>query len=293
MPLSASAQDAKIIQPGAPGEGNREITAEEATDLAAIRFTDADVKFMQGMISHHAQALEMTELLETRTQSAEMRRLAKRIELSQEDEIGMMQEWLRKNGQEVTGAHDHHAHGHEMMPGMLSPAQMAQLEAARGIDFDRLFLDFMIQHHDGALIMVDDLLESEGAAQEPTIFAFTSEIVSDQSAEIARMASMLSGLSDDPRAGLAPGFLDAEEAIWNFEHVALLAKPPGFFDPDNPAGLPVPPERKRARRRRQRPLPRGAPRPQRPLLPKLPMKGKPVKKRATAPPGARRCSTLP
>ena len=244
LPSSALAQEPKIIQPGAPGEPNREITVEEATNLAAIRFTDADVKFMQGMISHHAQALEMTELLETRTQSEEMRLLAKRIELSQEDEIGMMQNWLRENGQDVTGAHDHHGHGAEMMPGMLTSEQMAQLEAASGMEFDRLFLDFMIQHHDGALVMVDELLDSEGAAQEPTIFAFTSEIVADQSAEISRMADMLSGLSDDPRAGLAAGFLDADVAIWNMELVAALPKPPGFFDPENPAGLPVPPERK-------------------------------------------------
>ena len=120
---------------------------------------------------------------------------------------------------------------------------MAQLEAARGIEFDRLFLDFMIQHHEGALTMVEELLESQGAAQEPTIFAFTSEVLADQSAEISRMASMLGGLSDDPRVGLAPGFLDAEIAISNMELVAALPKPPGFFDPDNPSGLPVPPER--------------------------------------------------
>ena len=110
-----------IVQPGAPGEPSRVISADEASDLAAIRFTDADVKFMQGMIPHHAQALEMTELLETRTASDAMRQMARRIELSQEDEIAMMQDWLRARGQAVTAIDVHHAPDWEPMPGMLTP----------------------------------------------------------------------------------------------------------------------------------------------------------------------------
>jgi uncharacterized protein (DUF305 family) len=115
----------KIIQPGAPGEPSREISAEEASDLAGILYTAADVEFMRGMIAHHAQAIRMTDLLASRTESEEMRLLAQRIELSQRDEIEMMEEWLRGHGQDVSqGADAHHAHHGEhhgeLMPGMLT-----------------------------------------------------------------------------------------------------------------------------------------------------------------------------
>ncbi len=239
----AFAQDPVIIQPGAPGEPSRRITAEEASDLAGILFTEADVKFMQGMISHHAQALQMTELLETRTEQEEMRQLAKRIELSQEDEIQMMQEWLRSNGQEVPAIGAHHMHDGELMPGMLTAEQMDSLEQARAAEFDRLFLELMIAHHQGALIMVEDLLSKPGTAQESTIFGFTSDIVADQSMEIDRMGAMLAGLSSDPRVHLAAGFLDADQALWNMELVAAMPKPTGFFDPNAPEGVAIPAER--------------------------------------------------
>ena len=249
LAVVAAAQAPKIIQPGAPGEPSREITAAEASDLASIRFTEADVEFMQGMIAHHAQALVMTELLESRTRQEQMRTLARRIDLSQADEIQMMEEWLRANGQEVPdremAAHGHSSHGGDgphLMPGMLTPEQLAELEALDGIEFDRLFLELMIAHHQGALVMVDDLLEQPGAAQESTIFAFTADITADQAAEIDRMAEMLSGLSDDPRVELKAGFLDAEQALWNLELVAALPKPTGFFSPDAPEGIPIPSE---------------------------------------------------
>lgn len=242
---SGFAQDgARIIQPGPPGEPSREISAEEASDLAVL-YTEADVKFMQGMIAHHAQALEMTALVEERSQSPDIHELAERIELSQADEIEMMQDWLAERGEEVPQIDGHSGHGDhdgELMPGMLTPEEMAGLEAARRVDFDRLFLERMISHHRGALIMVEDLLENWGAAQESSVFGFTADITADQGAEIDRMAAMLSGLSTDPRVGLAPGFQDAEEALWNLEKVASLPKPPGFFIPDMPAGLPVPDE---------------------------------------------------
>ena len=115
--VAPSRAQAPIVQPGAPGEPSREITAAEASDLAGIRFTAADVRFMQGMIPHHAQALEMTALVADRTAGETMQRLAQRIELSQEDEIGMMQEWLRARGQDVPGVDTHHAPGWEPMPG--------------------------------------------------------------------------------------------------------------------------------------------------------------------------------
>lgn len=235
------AQDgARIVQPGPPGEPSREISAEEASDLAVL-YTEADVKFMQGMIAHHAQALEMTALVEERSQSPDIYELAERIELSQADEIQMMQDWLAERGEEVPQTDGHSGHG-ELMSGMLTPEEMAELEAARRVDFDRLFLERMISHHRGALVMVEDLLENRGAAQESSVFGFTADITADQGAEIDRMAAMLSGLSADPRVGLAPGFQDAEEALWNLEKVASLPKPPGFFIPDAPAGLPVPDE---------------------------------------------------
>ena len=242
-PVAASAQDDhRIIQPGAPGESVKEITAEEASNLAGILYSDADVEFMQGMIMHHAQALDMTALVPDRSENADMLKMSERIELSQKDEIQMMQEWLEANGQEVTSIHAHHAHGAELMPGMLTPEEMAQLEAATAKEFDQLFLELMIKHHRGALIMVDELLDTPGAAQESMMFAFTADIDADQSAEIDRMGKMLATLSSDPRVGLKSGFLDAEHATWNVELVAAVPKPAGFFNPEYPAGPPVPPE---------------------------------------------------
>ena len=228
-----------IVQPGAPGEPSRVISAAEASDLAGIRFSEGDVRFMQGMISHHAQALEMTELLETRTQNDTMRQIAQRIDLSQEDEIAMMQDWLRARGQTVPAADAHHAPGWSPMPGMLTAEEMEQLEAAAGSAFDRLFLELMIKHHRGALTMVENLLRQRGAAQDSQLFAFTADVVADQTAEIDRMDAMLAELSPDPRVQLASGFYDAGEAAWNMALVATRPKPEGFYDPDNPAGRPV------------------------------------------------------
>jgi uncharacterized protein (DUF305 family) len=227
-----------IVQPGAPGEATREISAEEASNLAALQYSDADVRFMQGMISHHAQAIEMTDLLETRTNSEAMRQLGKRIELSQEDEIQMMQDWLRERGLEVTSADAHHAHGSMLMPGMLTPEEMSELEAARGEVFDDLFLRYMIKHHQGALDMVEELLAERGSAQDSQLFAFTSDITADQTMEIDRMDAMLAGFSPDPRATLAAGFRTARDAVLNLELVAALPKPEGFYDPEAPAGRP-------------------------------------------------------
>ena len=239
----ATHAQAPIVQPGAPGEPSREITAAEASDLAGIRFTEADVRFMQGMIPHHAQALEMTALVAERTADETMQRLAQRIELSQEDEIEMMQEWLRSRGQDVPGVDAHHAPGWEPMPGMLTPEEMDLLAGAEGGAFDRLFLELMIEHHQGAVTMVDNLLDQRGAAQDSQLFAFTSDVTSDQTAEIDRMDAMLAALSPDPRVGLAAGFADAGQALWNMALVATRAKPDGFYDPRNPAGRPVPVER--------------------------------------------------
>ena len=187
--------------PGAPGEPARTVTPSAAT--ATPGFTAADVKFMQGMIHHHAQALDMTDLLKTRTNSDDMRKLAQRIELSQVDEIKMMQKWLETRGEEAPALatpmpgmpeHAHHMANMQMMPGMLTPDQMDTLAAATGPAFDRLFLEFMIQHHRGALSMVKDLFATPGATQDADVFAFASDVDADQRAEIARMSTMLEEL---------------------------------------------------------------------------------------------------
>jgi uncharacterized protein (DUF305 family) len=184
-------QPPPIVQPGAPGQPSRVIAADTALDLSKVQHTAADVQFMQGMIGHHAQALDMTELLHSRTNREDMQMLARRIELSQADEIKMMQRWLEVRGQDVPGEHAHHSHGARLMPGMLTPEEMDRLAAAKDAEFDRLFLTFMIKHHEGALTMVRDLFAAPGAGQEPEIFSFASDVDADQRMEIQRMREML------------------------------------------------------------------------------------------------------
>ena len=179
------------MQPGAPGQSSHTIDAAKAADLSRVQYTPADVKFMQGMIGHHAQAIEMTDLLATRTSSDDMRKLAHRIELSQADEIKMMERWLEARGQAVPSEHAHHMHGATLMPGMLTPEEMSHLADAKGPEFDRLFLEYMIKHHDGALTMVKELLATPGAAQESEMFGFASDVDADQRMEIDRMSAML------------------------------------------------------------------------------------------------------
>lgn len=193
----------------APNASSEDQAALEALywarqDSAKSRFTKADVDFMTGMIGHHAQALVMSALAPTNGASAQVRTLAARIINAQQDEIATMQQWLRDRGQPVPevhitgtqlmihGAGDHNMHMH--MPGMLSDAQMKELEAARGTTFDRLFLTYMIQHHGGAVTMVDDLFKADGAAQDDASFKLASDINVDQRTEIARMERMLSML---------------------------------------------------------------------------------------------------
>ena len=232
-----------IIQPGAPGLPGRVITAEEASNLAAIQYSVGDVMFLQGMISHHAQAMEMSVLVESRTNRESLELLAQRISLSQEDEISMMQGWLQDRGLGAPTLDAHHADDYELMPGMLSEEEMTELEVAEGADFDTLFLEFMIEHHLGAIEMVENLLDQQGAAQDPILYAYTSDVTSDQGSEIERMDAMLAGFSPDPRVNLTAGFRDAGQAALNLQLVASLPKPAGFFDPDNPSGLPNRPER--------------------------------------------------
>jgi uncharacterized protein (DUF305 family) len=180
-----------IVQPGAPGEPSRVITAEAASDVSHVGYTAADVQFMQGMIGHHAQALEMTALVADRAQSSDLKKLATRIEVSQRDEIDMMETWLRSRGEPVPGPHAMHMPGATLMPGMLTADEMRALATARGAVFDRLFLQGMIKHHQGALTMVDRLFATPGAGQDAEMFAFASDVTADQRMEIDRMRALL------------------------------------------------------------------------------------------------------
>lgn len=146
---------------------------------------------MQGMIGHHIQALEMTALVPTRTANERLQLLAKRIEISQGDEIQMLRDWLKAHGESVPDPHAHHAPGAALMPGMLTAGEMQLLTDAKGAEFERRFLEFMIKHHDGALVMVDELFSSAGAGQQSDIFAFATDVDADQRMEIERMSAML------------------------------------------------------------------------------------------------------
>lgn len=173
--------------------------AKAKADSARFPYTEADVFFMQGMISHHAQAIVMAKMAPTHGASPAMRVLCERIINAQGDEIALMQNWLRDRHQTVPEAKPapmkmKMANGmvHEMMmPGMLTDAQMAQLDAARGSEFDRFFLTFMIQHHKGAVSMVSDLFATNGAGQDELTFKFASDVNVDQTTEIERMQKML------------------------------------------------------------------------------------------------------
>ena len=226
-----------IIQPGAPGQQSRLITAEEASALAGMEYSLGDIQFLQGMIPHHAQAKEMSALAESRTNNEAILAVAARITLSQDDEIAMMQDWLGDRGLEVMAEDAHHQSGFMRMAGMLTDEEMAALAAARGSEFDRLYLENMIQHHQGALDMVEDLLDQRGSVQDPLLYEFTSDVTSDQTSEIERMVTLLASFSSDPRVGLSAGFRDAGEASLNMQLVATLPKPAGFFDPERPSGL--------------------------------------------------------
>ncbi len=237
---SIADSDVPIVQPGAPGEANRQLSAEEAVDIARTSHSPDDAKFMQDMIPHHNQAVQMSALVRDRTNRQAILDVAGRIDASQQGEIEFMQQWLRERGEEVPDPTAHHAmHTDHKMAGMASPEQMAELATLQGTDFDRMFLQLMIPHHEGAITMVEELLEQPGAAYDPILYEFTSDIVNDQAAEIERMNALLGSLSTDPRASLSPGFEDAGEAIWNMELLAAMRKPAGFFDPANPLEAPA------------------------------------------------------
>ena len=191
----------RVVQPGAPGESSRVFSPDEFDNVAGATFTEADVRFMQGMIPHHQQALQMTALVNKHATTNAVRQMAFRMEISQRDEIKLMETWLAERDLptempmgSMDGMHHHMVGGLHVMPGMLTAEQMETLSNARGIEFDRLFLEGMIQHHQGAIDMVETLFNSSGAAQESTIFNFAEEVDADQQMEINRMRALLEQL---------------------------------------------------------------------------------------------------
>ena len=195
----ASAQTASsgpvVVQPGAPGQPTKVLPPN--TTGQAPKLSPADVEFMQGMIMHHSQAVEMCGLIPSHTENKDLRALGARINLSQADEIKFMASWLERRGQATSmampGMPEMDMSGRPMkpMPGMLTPAQMDALRKAKGAEFDRLFLNGMIQHHGGALVMVKDLFATAGAGQDADLFNFATDVDNGQRAEIRIMQNML------------------------------------------------------------------------------------------------------
>jgi uncharacterized protein (DUF305 family) len=187
-----------VVQPGAPGQPSR--TLPPSTKGTLPPRSQADIEFMQGMIMHHSQAVEMTALIASHTENKDLRSLGARISRSQSDEIKFMQRWLAARGEPVSMAmpgmpdmdRSDMSHGPMgLMPGMLTPEQMEALRKAKGAEFDRLFLAGMIQHHNGALIMVKDLFDTAGTGQDAELFDFATDVDSGQRAEIRIMQAML------------------------------------------------------------------------------------------------------
>jgi uncharacterized protein (DUF305 family) len=203
LPICAQQTDSRtppvVVQPGAPGQPTR--TLPPSTRATLPPRSPKDVEFMQGMIMHHAQAVEMTALIESQTENKDIRLLGARIRQSQSDEMKFMRRWLEVRGEplappmpEMPGmdmpGHDMSSH-HKLMPGMLTPKQMEALKKAKGAEFDQLFLRGMIQHHNGALMMVRNLFETPGAGQDAELFNFATDVESGQRAEIKIMQTML------------------------------------------------------------------------------------------------------
>src|SRR5262249_14062367 len=190
------AQPAKpvVVQPGAPGQPSKTLSSSTTGKLPPR--SHADAEFMQGMIMHHAQAVEMTALIDSHTANQELQLLGAKISRSQTDEIKFMKRWLAARGEPLTMASHtmtgmDMSHGSMLMPGMLTSEQMEALRKARGAEFDRLFLSGMIQHHGGALTMVKDLFDTAGSGQDAELFDFTTDVDTGQRAEIRIMQGML------------------------------------------------------------------------------------------------------
>lgn len=200
--LPLYAQTPVVVQPGAPGQPTKILPSSTKGKLPPR--SAKDIEFMQGMIMHHGQAVEMTAMIESRTQNKEVRLIGAKISQSQSDEINFMERWLKLRGEKTEmpmpemdmskmdhSNMDHSKMGHPLMPGMLTPKQMEALKKSKGVEFDRLFLAGMIQHHEGALVMVKELFETAGAGQDAELFNFATDVDSGQRAEIKIMQTML------------------------------------------------------------------------------------------------------
>lgn len=200
----AATPEVRYIQPGAPGEPSKVLTAEEVAklDLSPPEHTPEDVEFMQMMIIHHEQATELVELIEGRSTREDLALFAERILISQADEIDLMKRWLEdrdeavpEGPEDLKNLHSHHGHNPDdpdvaLMPGMLSENEMKTIREASGPEFDKLWIEGMTKHHQGAIQMVEDLFAADGG-QEPEIFRFANHVISDQNIEISRMNIML------------------------------------------------------------------------------------------------------
>ncbi|MFZ1700190.1 MAG: DUF305 domain-containing protein [Pyrinomonadaceae bacterium] len=192
--MAVSAQESKepvIVQPGAPGQPTKTLPSSTRAKLPPL--SPKDIEFMQGMIMHHAQAVEMVSLMDSRTKNKELLLLGARISHSQAEEMRFMHRWLVTRGQETEMKMPgmEMSGGKHLMPGMLTPRQMTSLANAMGAEFDRQFLTGMIQHHGGALTMVEELYDTAGAGQDAELFNFTTDVDSGQRAEIKIMQDML------------------------------------------------------------------------------------------------------
>lgn len=194
LSTSGGTSEPGIIQPGAPGEMTQTFNTADLDAIRGLGHSKADVRFMRGMIPHHGQALDMAAMVPSRAITDGFQSMALRMQISQRDEIRLMERWLSEREEEVPVPNFHRmmiTNGMELMPGMLSAGQMEQLASATGREFERLFLEFMIMHHEGALTMVQALFNSSGAGQESLIFKFATDVDADQTIEILRMRRML------------------------------------------------------------------------------------------------------
>ena len=197
---AAAGSEVAIVQPGAPGEPSKEISAEESAAAADMPYAAGDVDFMQGMLHHHAQALVMTQLADAKA-SGRTAIMAKRIDLAQKNEIDVMKRWLTSRDEHIPGADEHateHGPDGELMPGMVGQEELNRLAAAKGKAFNRLFVDYMIRHHRGALTMVGDLRRTPTGGAEPELDAFARHVDSDQAIEISRLAKLQARLPEAP-----------------------------------------------------------------------------------------------
>jgi uncharacterized protein (DUF305 family) len=192
-----------VVQPGAPGAPSKVLPPGAKAEMPAK--TQGDVEFMQGMIMHHGQAVEMTALIASHTKNPDVARIGEKISRSQTDEMVFMKNWLRQRGEPISMAMpgmpemDRSGAPMKAMPGMLTPEQMKALRAAKGAEFDRLFLRGMIQHHNGALIMVKDLFDTPGGGQDADLFNFATDADNTQRAEMTIMQGMLKKISEEKR----------------------------------------------------------------------------------------------